>query len=626
MDDALSRLAAAKGILPQYTDTTGAERVTDADTARALLQAFGLDVDNPASIATELAQIQALDAARTGPLWMVCNLNETTDFSWINEKSWRLITDGGSQIEGRGAAEIPHLPLGIHELWIDGKKTVLLCAPKRLQTPLRSWGVMVPLWGLRGPRHGGLGDFRDLAETARAMGRGGAGFLGLNPVHAGFVTDPAAISPYQPSHRRRLNILHVPCDVAASTGSLINYAAENAARRRDLDAQFADFLGDKRFDQFCAEGGPPLRRFAEHQALSELYGPYWTNWPTALRAPGDAATQQAPAERVAFHLWAQWQAELGLAEAQAVGLDAGLRLGLYLDLAVGTHPAGAETWEDRESFVRGASLGAPPDALGPQGQTWNLAPLHPDALISNSFQILADTLRQQFKHCGILRIDHILGFDRAFWVPDNGAAGAYVKMPRAALLAVARIEAARAGGIIVGEDLGVVPDGLRDDLAGSGILGCRLAMFERSDAGFTTADAYDEAAIASFSTHDLPTWHGWRNGVDLTTWRDIGVLGAADLDAAQLQRDADIRAFDAVLPSDVPNDTVALHSFLAQTKTSLVAVQAETLEGRMEQPNLPGTVDEYPNWRRRLTQPGRDLATRDSFVQTAEVMRQFGRK
>ncbi|MEM9317929.1 MAG: 4-alpha-glucanotransferase [Pseudomonadota bacterium] len=620
MADDLLALAQAKGILPRYTDTTGTDHRTSPETAAALLRAIGTAVDSPAAIAEEHAQL-SITRNRNTPLWIVLSQGQAVDFEWLREQAWQLTCESGESIEGRGTAAFPALPIGIHRLWIGGQKTVLLVAPERLALPERCWGVMVPLWGLRSAAQGGLGDFADLAKTAKGMAGSGAGFLGINPVHAGFPTDPDAISPYQPSHRRRLNTLCIPVSDAASGGDLIDYPAENAVRRAALEAAFAAASLDGQFDAFCAQGGAALMRFARHQALAEQHGPYWTDWPEKLHDPDHPDCQAIAPERLRFHLWAQWRADFALGQAQNAAKGAGLRHGLYLDLAVGTHPAGAETWEDRESFVRGVSLGAPPDALGPQGQTWNLAPLDPDALIAQDFRPLAETLRQQFRHCGILRIDHILGFERAFWVPENGAPGAYMAMPRNAMLAVARIEAARAGGYVVGEDLGVVPDGLRAALDASGILGCRLAMFERQGHGFTPAAQYAEAAITSFSTHDLPTWRGWREGADLAAWAKLGAMDEAALDGAAARRRSDLAAFDAVAGPGIAD----LHEFLARSRSRLVAVQAETLLNRAEQPNMPGTVDEYPNWRQRLPVDGAKLGALAAFKDTAALMADHGR-
>ena len=289
------------------------------------------------------------------------------------------------------------------------------------------------------------------------------------------------------------------------------------------------------------------------------------------------------------------RAETALEQAQARARGAGMRFGLYLDLAVGTHPSGAETWEDRDSFAHGASLGAPPDAFSADGQNWGLAPLNPLALRARAYAPLAETLRRQLRLAGLLRIDHILGFDRAFWVPQ-GAPGGYVTMPREAMLAVVRIEAARARATVVGEDLGNIPDGLRGSLKASGVLGCRVMMFERTGwhpPRFRRPGAYDAAAIASFSTHDLPNWDGWRAGRDIDARARLGSLGPeAAADQAAHRRD-EVAALDAMLAEGTATppqgDALAdaMHAALARSRSRLVAVQIENALRMPDQPNLP---------------------------------------
>ena len=311
-----------------------------------------------------------------------------------------------------------------------------------------------------------------------------------------------------------------------------------------------------------------------------------------------------------------------LAAARARG--AGMGLGLYLDLAVGTHPAGAETWEDRASFARGVSLGAPPDAFSPEGQTWGVAPFSPPALADTGFAALAETLAAQLRFAGMLRIDHILGFDRAFWVPE-GMPGLYLAMPREALLAVARIEAARAGAVIVGEDLGNVPEGLAAALDQSGILGCRVAMFERNweTGAFRDAAEWDAEVLAAFSTHDLPTWKGWRAGRDID-WR--ARLGrSADPAGERRARGQEVAALDAVI-GGAAGEVEALHAFLGRSPCRLAALQAEDILGLEEQANLPGTIHEHPNWRRRLPVDAGAFAADPRLAAAAAIMKTCGRQ
>jgi 4-alpha-glucanotransferase len=329
-----------------------------------------------------------------------------------------------------------------------------------------------------------------------------------------------------------------------------------------------------------------------------------------------------------FHAWLQWRAHDGLAQANARAKAAGMSMGLYLDLAVGTHPAGAETWEDRGSFAYGASLGAPPDAFSADGQSWGLAPFNPRALVAKGFRPLAETLRTQMSLSGAIRIDHILGFDRAFWVPEAGGPGAYVRMPREAMLAVVRLEAARAGAVVVGEDLGNVPRGLRPALASSGILGCRLQLFERKPGkrpAFLEPRRFERTAIASFSTHDLPTWAGWRQGHEIDARAKLGHITPSFAAEEHGRRKGEVAAFDAMTASVSPEGTDpasadAMHHALAATASALAMVQVECALGIVPQPNLPGTVEEYPNWRQRLPVGSEKLASEPGMIRAARIM------
>jgi phosphoglucomutase len=542
------------------------------------------------------------------------------------------LEDGGERaLAADGTLTLPALPLGRHRLETEDHACTLIAAPAALPLPPRGWGVTLPLYGLRPPGQGGIGAYDDLARAARALAQEGADFVGLNPVHAGFPTVPGLASPYSPSSRRRLNVLHVAArGETATRGDLIDYAADAPARLAALRADFEIATRDgpgalpAAFHAFVAEGGAELRRFALHQALSDRLGPYWTDWPAPYRCPDNpevAAFAEAHAPEVTFHLWLQWRADTALhAAAEAA---APMRHGLYLDLAVGTHPAGAETWAQPDLFGRTVSLGAPPDAFSPEGQSWGLAPMIPAALEDTGFAALADTLAAQFRHAGLLRIDHILGFDRAFWVPEGEAPGAYIAMPRAAMLAIARLEAARAGALIVGEDLGNVPEGLREALAESGLMGCAVAQFERDGAAWKRAEDYPEAALASFGTHDLPTWEGWRQGRDIAARARIDGWDRAFRDRAMEERRAEVATFEARVGGTTHDDVAG---FLARTPARLVALQIEDVLGLADQPNLPGTTDEYPNWRRRLPVAPVDAARSPALRRAAALMAETGRK
>lgn len=600
--------AARMGVLPGYRDLTGTWRETSTETAAALLAAMGIVPDTP------------VDEVEAGlPIDVICEVGCAPDLDFW-DTPWQLTLEDGREVEGQGP--LPALPLGIHRLQARGTLYTLLAAPPQLPEPARCWGLIAPLYGLSAQ---GIGSYDDLAVLAAGMGRQGAAFLGVNPVHAGFPTRPDLFSPYTPSHRRRLNVIHLAAGTG-SPGSLVDYARDIPARMAALRAEFDAFAGNPAFDGWEAGQGEPLQHFALHQALSVHHGPFWNDWPAGLQSPElpDAiSARRELACEMRFHTWLQWRAEMALARAGQAARDAGMRHGLYLDLAVGTHPHGAETWEDPGSFAFGASLGAPPDAFGPDGQNWNLVPLNPLALRARAYAPLAETLRRQLQFAGVLRIDHIIGFERAFWVPE-GAPGGYVRMPAESMFAVARIEAARAGNaVIVGEDLGNIPEGLQGLLAQSGVLGCRVAMFERSNwqpPVFRAPQDYDRAAIASFSTHDLPTWRGWRQGGDIDARARISGLAA---DPARAERDIEVAALDALLADDGMD---ALHAFLARSQSRLVAVQAEILLDMAEQPNLPGTTAEYPNWQLRLPVPGADIPGLSATARTAAIMQDNDRQ
>jgi len=614
VSDPLTVLAGRLGILPRFQDQTGIWHDTTPETRAALITAMGFD---PTRAQAELAQLRSREEARVLPDWLVCVADQAGP---VLPHRWTLTTEDGAKTEGRGA--LPVLPLGRHQLEIAGHTTWLLCAPETLPEPPRCWGMTLPLYGLRPAEDGGVGSYGDLAEAAAGLGGLGAAFVGINPVHAGFPCDAMAFSPYAPSSRRRFSTLHIEAGAQVGPSDLVDYPAFTAAQTAALRALYATTGADPAIDLWIATEGQALRRFALHQALSDEFGAYWPDWPAGFHSPDTPEVEDFAdlnPDALRFHGWCQWLAEQQLAGV-AKACD-GMALGLYLDLAVGTHPHGAETWGDPDLFAPGCSLGAPPDAFSRGGQTWNLAPMRPLHLAATGFAALADILRAQLRFARVLRIDHILGFDRAFWVPDGGP-GAYVQMPKAALLAVARIEAARVGAVIVGEDLGNIPKGLQADLEASGILGCRVAMFERDwNAAvpvFSPAGTYPRRALSSVATHDLPTHAGWRVGRDIDWRRDTGALDGAEHALAMTLRMVEVEAFDAMVGGPTGDNA---HGFLAATPSRLVAVQAEDALGLIEQPNLPGTVYDHPNWRRRLGVSAGDLARHTGVVAAAETMK-----
>ncbi|MGI9402120.1 MAG: 4-alpha-glucanotransferase, partial [Rhizobiaceae bacterium] len=424
MTDPIGNLAKAAGILPAYRDLSGNWHNTSRETNLALLSAMGFKVSKEAQAAELLDHMENSEDQANSDSWQVVAAGEVPDIPIEQSAQFVISFEDGKEFEGRGSQDLPAMPLGRHRLVLGKRTMTILSAPPSLPSPSRGWGVVLPLAGLRDARQGGIGNYKDLEIATAALGERGASFVGINPVHAGFPEDQSEISPYSPSHRRRMNVMHVAIDDVAPVhihqDPLINFEKLIPEKRKNLRHAFNRFEENSdtnEFNRFVANEGAALRLFALHQALSSVHGPYWNNWPTPLKNPQSPQCRQALqdlAGEIRFHCWLQWMAETQLASVHDTMKKMGMSQGLYLDIAVGTHPWGAETWMDKCIFANGAWLGAPPDAFANEGQNWMLAPFNPHALARDGFGALAETIRKQLQFAGLLRIDHILGFERAF--------------------------------------------------------------------------------------------------------------------------------------------------------------------------------------------------------------------
>jgi 4-alpha-glucanotransferase len=542
--------------------------------------------------------------------------------------------------------------------------------PPELSNGARSWGLTTQLYSLRGQRGWGMGDFTDLAQLARAAGGQGAVTVGINPLHALFANEPRHCSPYSPSTRVRLDYLYIDpaavpgfADAAAIRASapraalaavrateLVDHAAVAALKRPVLEALYRRFrkqdLGKRTasergaaFRRFQQAGGDALRTFAIFEALHEQLnsngGQFsWHSWPAALRDPHSAAVGEFAAmhaDRVEFFEFLQWQADEQLGTAAKAGRDAGLSLGLYRDLAVGVNPQGAEAWADQRIVIPGMSIGAPPDPLSRAGQNWGLAPVNPLALRQCGFHPFIAALRANMRHAGVLRIDHVMSLARLYWVPAGRSSvdGAYVNYPFAELLRLVALESRRHRCAVVGEDLGTVPPGFRETMQAANLLSYRVVMFERRrDGNFIPPGEYPPLAAASAATHDLATLKGFWLGRDIAWRQKLALYPDAAAEAADISDRYTARwqllealareglmsseRFGEFLPQDA--DPVyteelgeAILAFLARSRARLMLVQIEDVAGEVEQANLPGTADEHPNWRRRLSAPLDDI-------------------
>lgn len=506
--------------------------------------------------------------------------------------------------------------IGYHQLTIAGRTMTLAVAPPRCPQPRgQGWGVALQIPSLRGAHDTAFGDFGTLAETAAALGLAGCSALAISPTHALFPSDPGRFSPYSPSTRLFHNVLLADPGVIAAAlppapaPELIDWQHAIPARLAHLRTAFdrADDVTRAAVAAFRGERGAALEAHARFDALDEaLGGGGWRVWPSAYHDPAGEAVQRFAAEHgdaIAFYAFLQWLAETSLATAHRIARDH-MAIGLVADLAVGVDPSGSHGWSRRGDLLTGLTIGAPPDPLGPDGQNWGITALDPFALARTGFAPFIETIRATLAHAGGIRIDHALGLDRLWVVPEGAAAsdGAYLTMPGKHLKRIVAIEAHRAGAIVIAEDLGTVPPGFRDDLAARGMLGMRVLLFERDGQGaFVPPAAWRGDAVAMTGTHDTPTLAGWWTGRDIAWGRRLGRAGMDDAEPARdVERESLWRALGGAgtPPAEAPLDTIL--SAVADAPVPLAIFPLEDVVGIEEQPNIPGTTDEHPNWRRRM--------------------------
>lgn len=560
-------------------------------------------------------------------------------------------------------------------------ETAIIVVPRRAYRPpameqgVRMWGIAVQLYGLRSSRNWGIGDFTDLRALMGWAGRVGAATIGTNPLHALFLDDPGHISPYSPSSRHFINPLYIDVEAveefraspdvqglldvssfrdrldAARRSELVDYLTVTAVKRSAFEAMHRVLRtrpgpeGERRraaLAQYRAEQGEKLQRFALFQALREHMGKNdvslrdWRRWPEPLRnptSPEALAFAQQNEQAVEFFAYLQWEAQAQLAACVAAGKAAGLPIGLYLDLAVGTDASGADTWAEPHLIASGATIGAPPDTYNRKGQNWGLPPLNGAALRAHAYKPFADLLRANMSRAGALRIDHVLGLMRLFWIPEGCAPteGAYVAYPFDDLIGIVALESHRNCCLVIGEDLGTLPDGFQDKMRAAGLLSYCLLYFERDHLGrFKPPSDYPAEALAALSTHDLPTVWGFWARRDLAEKERIGAYPDAALAAqARQMRHEEVEGLlealqrERLLRPGQRRDVVPLQAvlrFIARTPSHLLMVGIEDLIGVEEQANLPGTTDEHPNWRRRLPMTLEQIAADPRVADAVDIL------
>ncbi|PAY03662.1 4-alpha-glucanotransferase [Bradyrhizobium sp. UFLA03-84] len=616
--------AQSLGIQTEYIDGSGHRRVTTPEALTAILAA--LPPHTPRRIVIDPVVVRGGHGGQT-------QLSEAARLP----VQWKLTN--GSAVLAQGEADARNvtwpggLPEGVHRLQLTdasgSEELPLLVAPDGAFGGAfdRCWVIAVQLYGVRSARNWGIGDFTDLEGLLAFAHRLGADGVGLNPLHALFDDRPGDCSPYSPNSRLFLNALYIDVEkipefhIDAATqaalahlrsNDMVDYVGVAALKWPALRAAFAAFKANpglgrwQDFEAYRREQGTLLSRFACFEVMRHKFNTPWWEWPDDWRQPDDAACAKLhrardTAAEVEFVEFVQWTADRQLGACQALAHKLGMRVGLYLDVAVGVQSDGFDAWNEQVAISRHLGVGAPPDPLNTAGQDWGLAGFNAAGLEQRSFEPFRQMLRASMHHAGAIRLDHAFGLKRLYLVPRGfgPANGAYVLMPFEALLAATAQESMASRCVVIGEDLGTVPPGFREQMNGWGIWSYLVMMFETDDQGvFRNADYYLPDALVTFNTHDLSTYAGWRSFSDLKTKRALGIdPGETDEGRwhALGQLDDVLRRYDIH-----HNDFYSVASFMARTASRMMAVSMEDLLGIVEQPNIPGTVYEHPNWKRRL--------------------------
>ncbi|WP_030237144.1 4-alpha-glucanotransferase [Streptomyces sp. NRRL S-455] len=646
----LSRLADLHGVATSYSPSPDRTVAASATAVTRTLAALGVEASTPGAVRAALAARERELGARLLPPTVVgWGTGTPAALATLPEGTrLRVHTEQG---ETRASAE--QLPPGVHRLTAtapDGRTATayLVIAPARLPTPAaRSHGLLVQLYSLLSRRSWGMGDLGDLTELAGWAGRAlGAGFVQVNPLHAAVPGAPTDPSPYRPSSRRFPDPVHLRIEdvpeyayikdrerldalleksgrlrtAVLEEGALIDRDAVWELKREALELLCDVPLGPGRRAAYCdflAEQGQALEDHATWCALAEVHGSDWHRWPTGLRDPRSADTARARRglmDRVDFWSRLAWLTDTQLTAAQRAGREAGMPVGVVHDLAVGVHPGGADAWAQREYFAAGMSVGAPPDAFNARGQDWGLPPWRPDRLAASGYAPFRELLRALFRYAGALRIDHVMGLFRLWWVPQGHppTEGTYVRYDAEAMLAVLVLEASRAGALVIGEDLGTVEPGVREALRERGVLGTSVLWFERDwegDGRPLPPESWRSDCLATATTHDLPSTAARLTGEHVELRDSLGLL-TRPLEEERAEAAADTGEWLALLTglgllhgaggSDTSSEEAeiqAVHRFLLRTPARLVGVWLPDGVGDRRPQNLPGTWDQYPNWR-----------------------------
>lgn len=659
----LEKDASAAGIAASYINAKGEPEAISVETRQKLLEAMGFP--RPASDAP-IPAVKVFSGRRKREV----AIGGRGRFRWTLQTEQGKTYQGEAQ-GGEAFALPPRLPQGYHQLTLAQGENAWPCriilAPRRCYEPQallegrKLWGACVQLYTLRSARNWGIGDFGDLSEMLAQIADRGGDFIGLNPIHSLYPASPESASPYSPSSRRWMNVIYIDVErvpdfqqseaaqrwwqdaetqrrvKAAREAEWVDYSTVNQLKIDGLRLAWAQFstrdgqdATRRHFETYIEAGGESLYSQAAYDALhaamlqedGQRWG--WPAWPEKYRHAQSKAVQQfcrKNADEVRFWLWLQWLANRQFDECWQVCQQHGMSVGLYRDLAVGVAEGGAETWSDPELYCLKASVGAPPDILGPLGQNWGLPPMDPHVMAARAYQPFIEMLRANMASCGALRIDHVMSMLRLWWIPYGQTAdyGAYVYYPVDDLLAILALESHRNRCMVIGEDLGTVPKEIIGKLRSGGIYSWKVLYFEQESADrYRAPQEWQRQAMASATTHDLPTLRGFWSAGDLTLGEKLGLYpdkvvlkGLYENRERQKQALLDALHEQGCVPKKLGKRAATLPAsselsrgmqrYIAESASALLGLQPEDwLE--MEKPvNVPGTVDQYPNWRRKLS-------------------------
>lgn len=682
-DQHLEQLAQAVGIAIEWKDANNRPQRVSADVLRKVLSALGHPASSEQEAAASLNALSREEGGSTPPPLLTVDYGQPLALSnWFSPGAQckvRLEDQSEMDVRLDDQAALPGLlPVGYQHVQVNGQDFTVAVAPAQcygvgdaLGTAApRAWGLGVQLYSLRREQDGGFGDTEALEAFVRAAGERGADAVAISPMHAMFSSDTSRYSPYSPSSRLFLNALYAaPGAVlgeravqaaisranlestlnALQRQELVDWPKAAAAKLQLLRTLHEDFSQGEHplredFASFRHKGGQALADhccFEAHQAECARRGESldWRQWPDAWRDPRSAtvaAFAQDHAQEIEFYAFGQWLIARSLERAQVAAQASGMRIGLIADLAVGADGAGSQAWSRQDELLADVTVGAPPDILNRSGQSWGISAFSPQGLRRHGFRAFIEMLRANFAHAGGLRIDHVLGLNRLWVIPqgEKPTEGAYLQYPFDDMLRLLALESYRHKAIVLGEDLGTVPDGLREKLAARDILGMRVLLFEQSQPGeFNGLMAWPDNALATTSTHDLPPLKGWWQTNEMGWSRRLELIDEATEQEWRKTRAKEKAGLERILREDPQNfsdermdsdeaDRIidASVRFIGHTRAPLVLLPIEDALGLVEQPNLPGTIDEHPNWRRRLTGTGAPLLDQPDPARRLELL------